>query len=463
VGVVGGHAIVIGGSIGGLVAAQALSSRFEQVTLLDRDTLPAGAEDRRGVPQSPHAHALLIRGRLALEELFPGLTDELVAGGAVPFDPGDDLLFYQMGALRVRFPSGKLGTSLTRAFLESSLRRRVAALPNVTMRDRVSVCGLAGVTGRVTGVELDDGAPLGADLVVDATGRSASRTEPWLEKLGCPVPDVTTVKIDVGYTTRLLRRKPGDLPDGALLYLMSATPPHDKRAAAAFAVEGDRWVVTLGGWHRHHAPVDPAGFAEFADGLPFPYLADLVANAEPLDDLDARKFHYPMARRRYFEKLRRLPDGYVALGDAICSFNPLYGQGMTVATLEAIELGRRLDRHGAPSARMAGEYYKAAGKIINTPWQMSTGSDFMYPETVGPRPAGTDLLNRYVRQVMLASHVSPEVHSVILDVQHLLAPPAAIMSPVTMVRTLRAARRSPVYKQPAARPGDVPVKPKSVA
>jgi 2-polyprenyl-6-methoxyphenol hydroxylase-like FAD-dependent oxidoreductase len=463
VGVVGGHAIVIGGSIGGLVAAQALSSRFGQVTLLDRDTLPAGAEDRRGVPQSPHAHALLIRGRLALEELFPGLTDELVAGGAVPFDPGDDLLFYQMGALRVRFPSGKLGTSLTRAFLESSLRRRVATLPNVTMRDRVSVCGLTGVTGRVTGVELDDGAPLMADLVVDATGRSASRTDPWLEKLGCPVPDVTTVKIDVGYTTRLLRRKPGDLPDGALLYLMSATPPHDKRAAAAFAVEGDRWVVTLGGWHRHHAPVDPAGFAEFADGLPFPYLADLVANAEPLDDLDARKFHYPMARRRYFEKLRRLPEGYVALGDAICSFNPLYGQGMTVATLEAIELGRRLDRHGRPSARMAGEYYKAAKKIIDTPWQMSTGSDFMYPETVGPRPAGTDLVNRYVRQVMLASHVSPEVHSVILDVQHLLAPPAAIMSPVTMVRTLRAARRSPVYRQPAPRPDDVPVKPKSVA
>jgi 2-polyprenyl-6-methoxyphenol hydroxylase-like FAD-dependent oxidoreductase len=464
VGVVGGHAIVIGGSIGGLVATQALASRFDQVTIVDRDTLPAGAEDRRGVPQSPHAHALLIRGRLALEELFPGLTDELVAGGAVPFDPGDDLLFYQMGALRVRFPSGKLGTSLTRAFLESSLRRRVSALPNVTTRDQVSVCGLAGVTGRVTGVELDDEAPLMADLVVDATGRSASRTDPWLEKLGCPVPEVTTVKIDVGYTTRLLKRKPGDLPDGALLYLMSATPPHDKRAAAAFAVEGDRWVVTLGGWHRRHAPVDPAGFAEFADGLPFPYLADLVANAEPLDDLDARKFHYPMARRRYFEKLRRLPEGYVALGDAICSFNPLYGQGMTVATLEAIELGRRLDRHGRASARMAGEFYKAAGKIIDTPWQMSTGSDFMYPETVGPRPAGTGLLNRYVRQVMLASHVSPEVHSVILDVQHLLAPPAAIMRPGTMVRTLRAARRSPVHEQPAPRPGDgVPVKPKTVA
>jgi 2-polyprenyl-6-methoxyphenol hydroxylase-like FAD-dependent oxidoreductase len=459
VGVVGGHAIVIGGSIGGLVAAQALAGRFDQVTVLDRDVLPTGPEDRRGVPQSAHAHALLIRGRLALEELFPGLTDELVAGGAVPFDPGDDLLFYQMGALRVRFPSGKLGTSLTRAFLESSLRSRVRASPNVTVRDQVSVCGLTGVTGRVTGVELDDEGPLKADLVVDATGRSGSRTEPWLEKLGCPAPDTTTVKIDVGYTTRLLKRRPGDLPDGALLYLMSATPPHDKRAAAAFAVEGDRWVVTLGGWHRHHAPVDPAGFAAFADKLPFPYMADLVANAEPLDDLDARKFHYPMARRRYFEKLRRLPDGYVALGDAICSFNPLYGQGMTVATLEAIELGHKFDRRGVASARMAREFYRAAGKIIDTPWQMSTGSDFCYPETVGPRPAGTDMVNRYVRQVMLASHVSPKVHNVILDVQHLLAPPSAIFRPVTLARTLRAARRSPAYGQAAPLPGNAPAKP----
>jgi 2-polyprenyl-6-methoxyphenol hydroxylase-like FAD-dependent oxidoreductase len=463
VGVIGGHAVVIGGSIGGLVAAQTLAARYGQVTVLDRDTLPDGAQDRRGVPQSPHAHALLIRGRLALEELFPGLTDELVAGGAVPFDPGDDLLFYQMGALRVRYRSGKLGTSLTRAFLESTLRQRVSSLPNVTVRDQVSVCGLTGVPGRVTGVELDDGAPLRADLVVDATGRSGTRTDPWLDRLGFPAPEVTTVKIDVGYTTRLMRRKPGDLPDGALLYLMSATPPHDKRAAAAFAVEGDRWVVTLGGWHRRHAPVDPAGFAEFADRLPFPYLADLVANAEPLDDLDARKFHYPMARRRYFEKLRRLPGGYVALGDAICSFNPLYGQGMTVATLEALELGRRLDRHGGASAGMAGEYYRKAAKIIKTPWQMSTGSDFMYPETVGPRPPGTDLTNRYVRQVMLASHVSPRVHDVILDVQHLLAPPAAIFHPVTLARTLRAARRSPAYGQPPPRPDHVPAKPTSMA
>ncbi|MGS2642854.1 FAD-dependent oxidoreductase [Streptosporangium sp. LJ11] len=442
-GKLGGHAVVVGASVGGLTAAQVLSSKFEQVTVVDRDSLPATAEDRRGVPQSPHAHALLIRGRMALEQLFPGLFDELVGGGAVPFDPGDDLLFFQMGALRVRFPSGMLGTSCTRAFLETTIRRRVAALPNVEIRDLVSVDGLTGVDGHVTGVVLYGGEVLAADLVVDATGRSGTRSDPWLDKLGCPAPEVTTVKIDVGYTTRLFHRKPGDLPDGALLYLCSERPPHEKRAAAAFAVEGDRWVVTLGGWHRHHAPIDPAGFAEFAGTLPFPHLADLVDTAKPVSDGDARKFHYPMARRRYFEKLRTLPAGYVALGDAICSFNPLYGQGMTVAALEAIALGRCLDRYRTASAKMARDYYRAAGKAIDVPWQMSTGSDFMYPETEGRRPIGTGLVNRYVRQVMLASHVSPEVHRVILGVQHLMAPPAALFRPATVVRALRAARRSP--------------------
>lgn len=448
---VGEHAIVIGGSMGGLVAARTLAERFRRVTILDRDTLPDEPRDRRGVPQGMHAHALLISGRIKLEELFPGLTDQLIAGGAVPFDPGSDLLFHQMGAFRVSFPSGMLGISLTRAYLETTVRQRVAALSNVEIRHETAVNGLTGVTGRVTGVELDGGESLAADLVVDATGRGGGRADRWLEKLGCPAPKVETVKIDVGYTTRILRRAPGDtLPHGAMLCLMAAIPPHDKRAAAAFAVEGDRWVVTLGGWHKAHAPTDPQGFATFAKGLPDPLFADLIGRSEPLTDIEYRQF--ATSRRRYFERLRHLPAGYVALGDAICSFNPLYGQGMTVATFEAIELGRCLDRFGAATAEMARRYYRAAGKVIETPWSMATGGDFMYPETAGPSAPGTSLINRYVKQVMLATHTSVEAHRVMLEMQHLLAPPTAILRPATIVRSIRAARRSPARKAAAAQP-----------
>ncbi|MFE5584783.1 NAD(P)/FAD-dependent oxidoreductase [Kitasatospora sp. NPDC056531] len=444
---IGRNAVVIGGSIGGLLAARVLADRYEQVTVIDRDALPEDAVDRKGVPQGGHAHALLITGRMKLEALFPGLTNELIAGGAVRFDPGRDLLFHQMGAPRVAYTSGKLGISLSRAFLEHTVRRGVAALPNVEIRDGLTADGLTGSTGRVTGVELDDGTTLPADLVVDASGRSAGRADRWLEAFGCPAPPVGTVKIDVGYTTRMLRRRPGDrMLDDALLYLMAAVPPHDKRAAAVFAVEGGRWMVTLGGWHRSHAPVDPQGFDKFAAELPSPHVAELLERCEPLSDGDARKFTYPQARRRYFEYLAQPPAGYVAIGDAICSFNPLYGQGMTVAALEALALGRSLDRCRSASSAMARRYYRSAAKAIATPWQMATGGDFAYPETVGRKPFGADVINRYARQVMLASHVSVPAHRALLEMQHLLAPPSSILHPMTVVRSLLAARCSPARR-----------------
>jgi 2-polyprenyl-6-methoxyphenol hydroxylase-like FAD-dependent oxidoreductase len=446
---IGSHAVVIGGSMGGLVAAGALSARFRKVTVVDRDTLPVDApRTRRGVPHGLHAHALLISGRLGLEELFPGLTDELIAGGAVPFDPGRDLLFHMMGALRVRFATGMLGISQSRAFLEFTVRQRVRALPNVVIRDQVSVNGLLGGAGGVTGVELDEHETLGADLVVDATGRAGGRTDRWLEALGFAAPEVSTVKIDVGYTSQLLRRRPGDLPDGGLLSLMAAVPPHHKRAAAAFPIEGDRWVVTAGGWHREHAPTDPDGFADFAAGLPASHLLDLVKRCEPVSELETRQF--PASRRRHFEKLRQVPAGFVALGDAICSFNPLYGQGMTAAILEALALGRILDRFGSASPEMVRSYYREAGKILKTPWMMATGGDFAYPETKGRKPPGTDFVNWYARRAMLAAHVDPKVHQVLIDLQHWLAPPSALMRPGTMIRAFRAARRSPALAGPVA-------------
>ncbi|MEV1143298.1 hypothetical protein [Micromonospora sp. NPDC049799] len=438
-GAVAERAVVIGASIGGLAAAATLASRFDLVRVLDRDALPGTARDRRGVPHGMHPHALLISGRLGLEELFPGITEELIAGGAVPFDPGLDVLTVQMGGRRVRFPTGLRGISLSRAYLERVVRSRVGALPNVEITEKADVCGLTGEAGRVTGVRVESGEDIAADLVVDATGRGG-RSNGWLERLECPAPVAVTVRGDVGYTTQLLRRSPGDLPEGGRLTLIAGVPPRQKRAGVAFPIEGDRWVITVGGWHGDHAPLDPKGYADFAAGLPAPYIADLLARCEPLGEREARKF--PAALRRYFERLRVVPAGYVALGDAICSFNPVYSQGMTVAVLEALELGRSLDRFGRASEGMARSYYRAVGALVDTPWKMATGGDFMYPETTGPKPAGTDLLNRYVRQVMLACHVSPRVHRTMIEVQHMLAPPAALLHPAMLVRTLWSARRS---------------------
>jgi 2-polyprenyl-6-methoxyphenol hydroxylase-like FAD-dependent oxidoreductase len=438
---VGRHAVVVGGSMGGLAGARVLSSRFDRVTVLDRDVFPAQPCDRRGVPHGPHAHALTIGGLQALEGLFPGLTAELIAGGAVPFDPGMDLLFVQMGAPRIRFVRGVAGLSQSRAFLEWMVRRRVQALPNVEFREQTAVSGLAGGANRVAGVELAGGEVLEADLVLGAAGHDGALNSRWLDRLGCASPSHSTVKVDIGYASRLYRRRPGDLPDGGVITLMAGTPPHEKRAAGAFPIEGDRWMVTLGGWHRDHPPADPAGFADFAAGLPAPFIADLIARSEPLADVVTRKF--PVAHRRYFERLRQPPTGYAVLGDMICSFNPVYGQGMTVAVLEAIALGAALDAHRDTSAGMVRAYYRAAGKLADTPWQTATGSDFMYPETTGPRPRGTGLINWYAQRAILASHVSADVHRVLLDIQHMLIPPSALLRPATVARSLRLAHRSP--------------------
>ncbi|MEV4758600.1 hypothetical protein AB0J86_26335 [Micromonospora sp. NPDC049559] len=440
-GVVGGHAVVIGGAISGLVAARTLASRFERVTVIDRDELPVEPRNRDGVPHGAHPHLLLISGRLALEKLFPGLTEELIAGGAVPFDPGQDLLFVHGGGQRVRFPTEMQGISLSRVYLESTLRARVRALRNVELRGRAEACGLVGGRGRVTGVQVEGAEPIEADLVVDASGRTGGRGDRWLEQLGYPAPDVATVKMKVGYSTRLYRRTDDDLPDGGVACLIAPFAPHQRRAGVALPIEGDRWILAVGEWHGDRMPDTPEGFQRFIESLPVSYLADLAKRAEPIGDVLTRAF--PASQRRYFERVRRLPAGYLAIGDAICSFNPLYGQGMTVAALEALELGDCLDRFGAVSVDLAREYYRATGRVIDTPWTMATGGDFAYPETTGRKPFGIDLLNGYMGKAILAAHVSPAVHRVLIEVQHLLKPPSALLRPGTVVRALRGARRSP--------------------
>ncbi|MGW1075004.1 FAD-dependent oxidoreductase [Streptomyces sp. NPDC002537] len=440
---VGRHAVVIGGSMGGLLAARVLADRFTEVTVLDRDELPGTARPRRGVPHAEHGHALLLGGKRTLEELFPGLGDELVAAGGIPFDPGRDLLMHQMGALRQRFRSGSQGVSLTRALLEHAVRARVAALPGVEIRDRTAVYGLTGVAGRVTGVELEGGATLSAGLVVNASGRG-SGADGWLRALGHEAPGTDVVKVGVGYTTRLFHRRPGErLAGHGLLHLMAGAAPGDKRAASVFAVENDRWMVTLGGWHQTHAPTDPDGFTAFAAALPSKAVRDIACGSEPVDGDAAKKFTFPAARRRRYERLQAVPSGFVSLGDALCSFNPLYAQGMTVAALEAVELGRALDAAGHAGPGMVRAYYAAVAGVVDPPWQMATGSDFAHPETTGPKPRGTQLLNWYTGRLLLASHVSVPVNRTLMDVQQLLAPPSALLRPTTTVRALLAARRSP--------------------
>jgi 2-polyprenyl-6-methoxyphenol hydroxylase-like FAD-dependent oxidoreductase len=447
----GQHAIVLGASMAGLLTARVLSDHFERVTLLERDRLPDDGSSRKGVPQGRHAHAVLASGLAAMEQLFPGLTAGLVAGGAMPGDIGRDVRWYQFGGYKLRADVGLPGVILTRPFLEAHIRQRVLRLLNVTAIQEADVQGLhtSDDHQRILGAVLRrrGGQPeqLLADLTVDATGRGAQSPK-WLEALGYARPAETMVKVNVGYATRVYQRQPGETKD-ALAYMIASTPPRGKRYGVLFAVEGQRWIVTLIGFLGDHTPADEAGFLEFSRTLPTPDISERIQHARPLTEIVPHKF--PSDLRRHYEKMAHFPQGYLVLGDAMCSFNPIYGQGMTVAALEARTLGQCLQAHltGLPA-----RFFKQVTPVIDIPWTLATGEDWRYPEVEGRRPRGAAFINRYVVQVHRAAMTDPVVLAAFFNVANLNRPPASLFHPKLMGRVFMANRRAqPLPPPPVSR------------
>jgi 2-polyprenyl-6-methoxyphenol hydroxylase-like FAD-dependent oxidoreductase len=436
---------VIGASIGGLLAARVLSAHFDRVTVLDRDALPSGIGNRRAVPQGHHGHGLLASGRQGLAALFPGLERELLAAGAVPGDIVGNVRWFQHGYYKAQFASGLGGILLSRPLLEGTLRRRVLQLPNVRILESTRVMGLLVEHGVVRGVRMqplrEARMNLAADLVVDAGGR-ASKLPDWLDALGYGRPAVDEVTVDIGYTTRIYKRAPGQL-GGDVGAIIAPTPPRQMRVGFMLAMEGDRWIVSLGGWMGHHCPPDPASFLEFAESLARPDIHDVISRAEPLTH--AVTYAFPSNLRRRYERYTRFPSSLLVMGDALCSFNPLYGQGMSVATLEALALRDCLEQ--ASSARDVWRpFFKAAAKIVDTPWTIAAGSDFAFEGVTGPKPAGTDAVNWYLARVHQAASTNRHVCRAFFDVANLLAPATTLFRPSVVGRVWRecVALRSPL-------------------
>lgn len=447
-------AIVVGGSIGGLLAARVLAEHYARVTVVERDVLPEGPAPRRGVPQGRHAHGLLARGREALEELFPGLTDELMARGVPARDLQSGFRWVNGGHLLHPAPSGLIGLGVSRPLLESAVRARVRALPHVTFLETTDATGLAATAdgGRVTGLrvldrERDGGEQvLDADLVVDVTGR-ASRAPQWLEQIGCPAPTVEQVHIGLAYASRSYRRDP-DGPDGAAVAGTAAVP----RGGVLIAQEDDRWIVSFGGILGDAPPLDDAGYADFAATLPSPVIHEVIRDAQPLSD--PVRFRFPASTRRRYERLGRFPEGFCVFGDAISSFDPVYGQGMTVAALQALALRGCLADGGATLAR---RFFPAAARIVDGPWDISVGGDLRFPAVVGHRSVRVRSVNAYLERLHEAAEHDPRVGRAFLRVVNLVDPPQSLLRPSVVARVLTGRSRPTSGTAAGGRTAVVPV------
>ena len=441
------RAIVLGGSMAGLLAARVLAEFYRDVLIVDRDKVLGVQKPRRGAPHTVHAHGLHARGHLIMEELFPGLTDELRGAGVPTGDLGEMRWFFNARQLKPAH-TGLVSVTAPRPVLENHVRNRVADLPNVTVLESCDILALVPSPDheRIVGVRVRrraEGAAqeiLDAGLVVDATGRG-SRTPAWLTELGYSRPIEERVKVGLAYTTRHYRTRP-EMFDGVQSINPVASPAHP-RGAFFGQVGRDLCILSLTGILGDHPPTDPDAFLAFARSLPVPDVYEAVRDAEALDD--PVRFQFPASVRRRYERLTRFPGSLLVLGDAVCSFNPVYGQGMSVAALEAITLRDHLRRGVPPHPR---QFLADVARVIDVPWEISAGGDLDFPGVEGKRTLKIKLGNAYMGRLQYAATKDAKVTEGFMRVAGLIDPPQALMRPPMLGRVLRHALRRPAAGQP---------------
>ncbi|WEP00150.1 FAD-dependent monooxygenase [Streptomyces sp. FXJ1.172] len=456
-------AVVVGAGTAGLVAAAALSLAQPRlhVVLLDRDELPEGPENRRGVPQGRHAHLLMAGGLSAMEALFPvSVRDRLLDAGAHQIALGNGMLALtaDSGWLRRWRRNGPHMITCTRALLDWVLRQALLdSCPNVCVR-RATVEGLLGDARRVRGVRIGaadhgPGSELEADLVVDASGRGSGSLQ-WLGELG--ITGVEVREIDSGLTnaTRIYRRPAG--AESFPLTMVQANPYNGRpgRSAMVLPIEGNRWMVSAGGTRGGEPPQDPRGFLEYALSLPHPIVGHLISGAQALTDVVVSRGRSTSNARRYFERSTRWPERFVVLGDALATFNPAYGQGMSVAALGAQVLARELQQGGLASPGLSRRVVRGAARHVDSAWAAAVGMDVLYPGVLGAEPRFADRLTaRYTRRLTKAATGSPDAAAALWDVTSLTARPARVLRP----KALLAALNGPLLPQtsePPLRPSE---------
>ncbi|MFJ8085240.1 FAD-dependent monooxygenase [Streptomyces sp. NPDC096205] len=444
------RAVIIGGGLAGMLAAAAVQDSVTETVILERDVLPARPERRKGLPQAQHAHLLWAGGAEAIETLLPGMRRSWLEAGARRISLPTGLVSLTAQGWFRRWQETQYMIACSRDLLDWAVRIRVLALPGVSLLERTELLELTGSASRMTGVRYRDSTGseqhLEADLVVDASGRG-SRAPVLLNRLG--IYGVREKQIDSGlvYATRIFRA-PADSSDFPLVNVQSnAREPRPGQSATIVPIEGHRWLVTLSGTRGGEPSGDPEAFEDFARSVRHPVVAELIAGAEPLTDVVVSRS--TVNRRRYFESVRHWPDGFVVLGDAVASYNPVYGHGMSVAAQGAVALRHCLHGSSLDARGLARRVQRAVARPVSVAWNLSTGQDIFYPDVTGGSPTVVDrVLGRYVDRLQQTATGSFRVSAALVDVMTLQAPVTRLVRPDVVLAAVRGPLRPPLDRPP---------------
>lgn len=426
--------IIIGGGIAGKLAARVLSDFFQEVVILERDQEPSTPTTRNGAPQGNHIHALLHAGENGLEKLFPGISKQFHTNGAIKINSTQDLAWFHHGVWKYRYDGGYTTTLQTRPHLEWHITQYIHKIKNVTVlyNQTVKKYIFNEKENRMVGVEVMDGndsmITLTADLVVDASGAS-SLSSRWFKDQHIHIP-TEKVKIGLTYVSQLV-----ELPDTGNrnfeIKLLYPNPPAEKIGGSLSKVEGDRYIVTFIGYHdsinEKEISKNDQGLFELASKLPKTDIYEELQNANLLSPMSV--YRVPHILWRKIDKVQKLPAGLMLIGDSLCRIDPFFGQGMSIAVLEALALQKIYQNQQQSQQKVIDAFHKKARKIIGPIWNMVVTEDFRYPDTKGKKPLGLPFLQWYAKKVFLLSSENPKIYDSFIKVMNLTAPMTILMQP----------------------------------
>lgn len=445
------RALVLGAGMAGTLSAAAVADHVDAVTVVDWDRMPDRPQPRKGLPQANHVHGLLSGGARAIEALAPGTLDRLWAAGAHRIAMPEKLITLTPQGWWRRFPEMQFIVGCSRSLLDWTIREQVLRDQRITLAAATEVAHLVGAADRVTGAVVRDRdtgreRTIEASLVIDATGRG-SKSAQWLSALGLPAVREELIDPGLAYASRMFQA-PAECTTGFPHVTVQAVPGTGQpgTGGALMPIEDGRWLVTVAGTRGAEPPTEAAGFEPFARELRHPVIADLIQAADPVGPVHG--FRGTANRRRYFERFATWPEGFVVLGDALCTFNPVYGHGMSVAALSATVLRDELRRHGLRPGS-ARRVQRAAAGVVNTAWMMATGQDVRYPHTTGRRPAPVaELIQGYVDRLMRTAASRPEVSAAMLAAFTLSGSFGELLGPGVVLATLRGPAAPPLGGPP---------------